>query len=78
MAQTQWVDTSSGDYVAAALAEINPEYRELLWLTYVEELRVEDIGLAFGLSEHAVESRLTRARRALKRKLRGEKSNVSK
>ena len=76
--QTQWADTSSDYHVAAALAEIKPEYRELLWLKYVEELSVEDIGLAFGLSEHAVESRLTRARRALKRELRGEKSNVSK
>ncbi len=79
MSQTQWADPSSSDYhVAAALAEIKPEYRELLWLKYVEELRVEDIGLAFGLSEHAVESRLTRARKALKRELRGEKSNVPK
>lgn len=48
-----------------ALASISAEHREVLILKYVEELAVGEIAAVLALSEHAVESRLARARRAL-------------
>jgi RNA polymerase sigma-70 factor, ECF subfamily len=53
----------------AALAAISREHREVLLLKYVEELTVAEIASILELSQHAVESRLARARRALARKL---------
>jgi RNA polymerase sigma-70 factor (ECF subfamily) len=54
---------------AAALAGLSIEHREVLLLKYVEEMSVSEIASVLRLSEHAVESRLARARRALARKL---------
>ncbi len=52
-----------------ALAALSPEYRAVLLLKYVDEASVDEISSIVGASPHAVESRLARARRAL-RKLR--------
>jgi RNA polymerase sigma-70 factor, ECF subfamily len=52
-----------------ALAELQPEYREVLILKYVEEIRVAEIARILRLGEHAVESRLARARKALRKSL---------
>ena len=48
-----------------ALASISAEHREVLILKYVEEMAVGEIASVLTLSEHAVESRLARARTAL-------------
>jgi RNA polymerase sigma-70 factor (ECF subfamily) len=48
-----------------ALASLSSEHREVLILKYVEDLTVSEIATVLSLSEHAVESRLARARRAL-------------
>ena len=48
-----------------ALASISAEHREVLILKYVEEMAVGEIASVLTLSEHAVESRLARARKAL-------------
>jgi RNA polymerase sigma-70 factor, ECF subfamily len=53
----------------AALKAVDPDYREILFLKYVEELSVAEIARVVSASEHAVESRLARARRALKKLL---------
>jgi RNA polymerase sigma-70 factor (ECF subfamily) len=53
-----------------ALAELRPEYREVLLLKYVEEIGVSEIARILRLSEHAVESRLARARKALRKSLK--------
>jgi RNA polymerase sigma-70 factor, ECF subfamily len=53
-----------------ALVELRPEYREVLLLKYVEEVAVTEIAAVLRLSEHAVESRLARARKALRKKLK--------
>jgi len=50
-----------------ALDAISPDYRELLHLKYVEDASVAEIAAIRGESEHAVESRLARARRSLKK-----------
>ena len=56
-----------------ALAKLRPEHREVLVLKYVEEVSVAEIARVMRLSEHAVESRLARARKAL-RKILGEEA----
>ena len=52
-----------------ALASLSPDHREVLVLKYVEELSVGEIATVLSLSEHAVESRLARARKALTKAL---------
>jgi RNA polymerase sigma factor (sigma-70 family) len=52
-----------------ALAELRPEYREVLILKYVEEIGVTEIAAMLRLSEHAIESRLARARKAIRKRL---------
>src|SRR6266481_5199130 len=52
------------------LAELRPEYREVLILKYVEEIGVSEIARILRLSEHAVESRLARARKSLRKSLK--------
>lgn len=56
-----------------ALAALNPEYRELLHLKYVEEASVAEIAAILRASEHAVESKLKRARDALRKLLEKER-----
>jgi RNA polymerase sigma-70 factor, ECF subfamily len=53
-----------------ALAGLQPQYREVLLLKYVEELGVFEIARILRLGEHAVESRLARARNALRKSLK--------
>ena len=63
----------SGDAtLRGALAALKPQYRELLLLKYVEEATTAEIATIVGASEHAVESKLKRARDALRRKLEGQ------
>ena len=50
-----------------AMAAIRPEYRQVLILKYVEEIGVVEIARVLRISEHAVESRLARARSALRK-----------
>jgi RNA polymerase sigma-70 factor, ECF subfamily len=52
-----------------ALAALKPQYRELLHLKYVEEATTAEIATIVEATEHAVESKLKRARDALRRKL---------
>ena len=52
-----------------ALASISAEHREVLILKYVEDMAVGEIAAVLSLSEHAVESRLARARKALMKAL---------
>jgi RNA polymerase sigma-70 factor (ECF subfamily) len=53
----------------SALMRLPPEYREALVLKYVEEISVAEIARVLALSEHAVESRLARARKLLRKHL---------
>ncbi|MGH7779556.1 MAG: RNA polymerase sigma factor [Candidatus Binataceae bacterium] len=58
---------SSDEPLRRALDALSPEYREVLHLKYVEDATLADIAAIRGESEHAVESRLARARRSLKK-----------
>ncbi len=53
----------------SALLRLPPEYREALVLKYVEEISIAEIARVLELSEHAVESRLARARKLLRKRL---------
>jgi RNA polymerase sigma-70 factor, ECF subfamily len=63
-------NTDADPHFRHALSELRPEYREVLILKYVEEVGVTEIAGILRLSEHAVESRLARARKALRKKLK--------
>jgi RNA polymerase sigma-70 factor, ECF subfamily len=52
-----------------ALASLSSDHREVLLLKYVEDLSVSEIAAVLSLTEHAVESRLARARKALSKAL---------
>lgn len=69
VADTEGAAREGGEDVRRALGGVKAEYRELLILKYVEEMSVGEISAVIKLSEHAVESRLARARRAMKREL---------
>jgi RNA polymerase sigma-70 factor, ECF subfamily len=65
-------ETGANREFSHALSEIRPEYREVLILKYVEEIQVAEIARILRTSEHAVESRLARARKALRKILKEE------
>ena len=53
----------------SALMQLPSEYREALVLKYVEDISVAEIARVLAVSEHAVESRLARARKLLRKHL---------
>ncbi|MHC4659137.1 MAG: RNA polymerase sigma factor [Planctomycetota bacterium] len=62
--------------VRAALSGLNPRHQEVLILKYVDGQSMKEMAKAMGISEKAVESRLTRGREAFRReytKLLGSK-----
>ena len=54
------------------LASLRPDHREALMLKYVEDMSVAEIATVLSISQHAVESRLARGRKALSKALRAE------
>ncbi len=56
-----------------ALGALDRDYRQLLHLKYVEDASIVEIAAIRAESEHAVESRLARARRALKKLLENQR-----
>jgi RNA polymerase sigma-70 factor (ECF subfamily) len=65
--------SSRNENLRRAMGALKPEYRELLLLKYVEEASVIEIARILRESEHAVESRLKRARHALRKLLERER-----
>ncbi len=55
--------------VRSALAELRPRYREVLFLVYIEGLRVEEAAWTLGVPQGTIKSRLLRGREALRRVL---------
>lgn len=53
--------------VRRALRDVDDRYREVLYLVYVEGLKVEETARALGIPEGTVKTRLMRGREALKR-----------
>jgi RNA polymerase sigma factor (sigma-70 family) len=63
------LDPPSDPDLRNALAGLASEHREVLMLKYVEDLPVSEVAAVLALTEHAVESRLARARKALTKAL---------
>ena len=59
------IETPTDPDLRNALASLRAEHREVLILKYVEDMAVGEIAAVLALSEHAVESRLARARKSL-------------
>ena len=59
------------ELVRSALDELEPRYREALFLVYVEGLRVEEAARTSGLPTGTIKSRLKRGRDALREILAG-------
>lgn len=55
--------------INAAIDALPPDYRAVIVLHHVEEMRVEEIAQLFGVPVGTVKSRLSRARKALQRRL---------
>lgn len=56
----------------SALSKLKPEYGQVLWLTYFEELSNKEAAAVMGKSTHAIETLVYRARNALKNQLESE------
>ncbi len=64
---------SGDDSVQRAFGALKPEYREVLHLKYVDEATTAEVAAILHASEHAIESKLKRARDALRRLLEKER-----
>ena len=58
---------SDGEYYAQRLAELKPEYAEILTLRYYNELTNQEIAQLLDISHENVRARLSRAKAALKK-----------
>ena len=58
--------------VHRAMRELSPDYRQVLWLIYFEELSSKEAARIMGKSVRSVESLLYRARKSLKAQLEKE------
>lgn len=56
----------------AAMEELKPEYRQVLWLAYFEQFSHKEIAKIMGKTAHNIETLVWRARQALKTKLNKE------
>jgi RNA polymerase sigma-70 factor (ECF subfamily) len=62
---------TAGRLLAAALAKLPPQHRDTLLLVAWGELTYEQAALALGVPPGTVRSRVSRARRAIRRALGG-------
>jgi len=60
------IDEQRDQLVEMTLSSLNPRYQEVLRAKYAEGLSVKSIAVTLGVSEKAVESRLTRSRDAFR------------
>ena len=58
--------------VRHAMEKLKDNYREVLWLTYFEELSNKETAAVMGKSVHGIETLVYRARNALKKQLEKE------
>ena len=62
-------DRERRSLVRSALDQLRPRYREVLFLVYIEGLRVEEAARTLGVPQGTIKSRLLRGREALRRVL---------
>lgn len=66
LAEPHWDAPLERSRALEVLATLRPQYRLVLVLRYVDELRVGEVAALLQQSEHAVESMLARARRSFR------------
>ena len=54
------------------MQNLKPEYRQVLWLTYFEELSNQETAVIMHKATHNIETLVYRARQALKKQLEKE------
>ena len=75
--ETQRYNEEDVKQLIEALAELRPEERELLQLTYWESLSYREIGLVLGCSENAAGIRISRVRQHMRQLLNETSSTAS-
>lgn len=55
-----------------AMNKLKPEYRQVLWLTYFEEMSAKETAKVMKKSVHSIENLVSRARQSLKSELKQE------
>lgn len=61
------IPEDTGGDISWALMRLEPKYRDVLYLYYVERYKVAEIGGILGMSESAVKNTLYRGRKKLKK-----------
>jgi RNA polymerase sigma-70 factor (ECF subfamily) len=69
--EARFYDSFLDDEIVRAIDGLQEEYRAVVVLSDIEELRYAEIARILGIPEGTVKSRLFRGRRLLQRKLRG-------
>ena len=64
--ECEGADTSQGEFLEL-LNQLEEQYRIVLYLHYVEEFSVKEIGVILELNENTVKTRLSRGRTKLKK-----------
>ena len=64
--EEEYIRDSKKIVVNKALMRLKPEYRQVLWLFYFENMRYKEISKIMNKSEHATQMIASRAREALK------------
>ena len=64
--ESERADTSQGEFLEL-LNQLEEQYRIVLYLHYVEEFSVKEIGVSLELNENTVKTRLSRGRTKLKK-----------
>ncbi len=67
--ETIFIKETNKITVHKALKKIKPEYAQVLWLKYFEDMANKEISIVMKKSVHGVENQLTRAKKALKEEL---------
>ncbi len=67
--EEEYIKDSEKIILHQALKKLKPEYRQVLWLLYFEDLRYKEISLIMNKSVHATQMLASRAKQALKSEL---------
>ncbi len=70
--EQQYIREEQKITIHRALRELKPEYRQVLWLEYFEQLSMKETALLMKKSVHSTEVLASRARKALKARLEQE------
>jgi RNA polymerase sigma-70 factor (ECF subfamily) len=67
--EEEYIRNSKKTIVNKALNKLKPEYRQVLWLLYFEDLQYKEISIIMNKSVHATQMLASRAKQALKNEL---------